>query len=168
MNLGARRHMRVFRYVYLIVGVCLVVMGAFVAYSSTMTLSNALATRSWPSVPGRITSAKVVTARGTRTTTSAPEIRYTYTVAGTNHEGARLEFATYAATTSYASDAVAEFSEGSDVVVYYDPARPMSAVLRKGANWLAWSLPFISVVFVVFGAALVRLGMQLVRTKSAA
>ena len=99
---------------------------------------------------------------------SAPDIRYTYSVDTRRFNGSRLEVVTYSSNTSYASDAVAEFREGSDVPVYFDPARPESSVLRSGANWVAYALPLLSAIMIVFGLALVRLSIRLGRTQQAA
>jgi hypothetical protein len=47
--------------------------------------------------------------------------------------------------------------------VYYDPARPERSVLRRGPNRVAYLLPVVSVVLLIFGVALVRLGIRLQR-----
>jgi DNA polymerase-1 len=96
--------------------------------------------------------------------TSAPRIRYSYAVAGRPFEGNRLEVVSYGSNTSYASDAVAEFKEGANVPVHYDPAHPERAVLRPGPNWLAYLLPVFSLGMLMFGIALVRLFLRLARS----
>jgi hypothetical protein len=139
--------------------VFLVVCASFVLYTSVLSLREALASRQWPSVPGQIDSARTVFITG-RHNSSAPRVRYSYAVAGRRFQGKRLEVVSYASNTSYASDALAEFREGAAVPVYYDPTRPERSVLRRGPNWLAYSLPLISLGLGVFAIALLRLARR--------
>src|SRR5262249_50996946 len=117
----------------------------------------------WPSVPGRITSTKMVMSTG-RYGSMAPDVRYTYSVGTSEFNGSRLEIVTYSSNTSYASDALAEFREGSEVPVYFDPTRPECSVLRRGPNWVAYGLPLVSALMILFGVWLVRLFVGLSRT----
>ena len=159
--------MRALRLVYLVAGLFLVVVAGFTAYLSSRSLVEARASTGWPSVPGRVTSSRTVTIVG-RHGSSGPDIHYTYAVGGNRYSGSRLEFGSYSANTSYASDAVAAFLEGADVPVYYDPAHPESSVLRRGANWLAYTLPVLSVLMALFGVALARLSIRLGRSEAVA
>jgi hypothetical protein len=159
--------MRVLRFVYLVVGIFLVGAAGFAAYAGSRSLLEARASSHWPSVPGRITSTRTVMIPG-RHGSSGPDVRYAYSVGTSRFNGSRLEVVTYSSNTSYAGDAVAEFREGSDVPVYYDPARPESSVLRPGANRVAYLLPLVSAMMVLFGVALVRLSIRLGRTRSSA
>jgi hypothetical protein len=153
--------------VYLVVGVFLVGAAGFTAYVGSRSLVEARASNHWPSVSGRITPTRTVMVSG-RHGSSGPDIRYTYSVGASRFNGSRLEVVTYSSNTSYASDAVAEFREGSSVPVYYDPARPEVSVLRPGANWVSYAVPLLSIVLILFGAALVRLSIRLSRTPSSA
>lgn len=152
--------MRALRLVYLVAGVFLVIAAGFTTYASSRSLVEARASSHWPSVPGRITSSKTEMVVG-RHGSSGADIRYTYSVGGARFNGSRLEVVDYSANTSYASDAVAEFPEGAEVPVHYDPARPGNSVLRPGANWVAYTIPLLSILMVGFGAALVRLSLRL-------
>lgn len=152
--------MRALRFVYLVAGIFLVGAAGFTAYVSSRSLLEAKASVHWPSVPGRVTSSRIVMITG-RHGSSGADIRYAYSVGARRFDGSRLEVVSYSSNTSYASDAVAQFQEGQDVPVYYDPAHPEKSVLRPGANWLAYGLPLISVLVILFGAALVRLFTQL-------
>lgn len=152
--------MRALRFVYLFAGIFLVCAAGFTAYASSRSLVEAKASSHWPSVPGRVTSSKTVFITGRHGSTGA-DIRYTYSVGASRLNGSRLEVVSYSANTSYASDAVAAFPEGAEVPVYYDPAHPEKSVLRPGANWLAYGLPLISALMILFGAALVRLSIRL-------
>lgn len=152
--------MRALRFVYLVSGLFLVVTAGFVAYSSWQGLQEAMASSHWPSVPGRITSSGTVILTG-RHGSEGADIHYTYAVGAKRFNGSRLEVVDYSANTSHATDAVAEFQEGRDVPVYYDPARPERSVLRPGATWFAYTLPVLAVVMVLFGIALVRLFLRL-------
>jgi hypothetical protein len=157
--------MRVLRFIYLAVGIFLVGAGGFAAYASSLSLAEARASRHWPSVPGRITSTRTVMVPG-RHGSSGPDIRYAYSVGGVRFDGSRLEVVTYSSNTSYASDAIAAFREGSEAPVYYDPAHPERSVLRPGANWLANGLPLFSAIVVLFGLALVGLFLRMGGTQS--
>jgi hypothetical protein len=158
--------MRALRFVYLLAGLFLIGAAGFAAYVSSRSLVEARASASWPSVPGRVTSSRSVMIVG-RHGSSGPDVRYTYAVGTNRFSGSRLEVVTYSSNTSYASDAVAAFQEGSDVPVYYDPAHPERSVLRRGANWVAYGLPVLCAVMILFGVALVRLSAHLGRVQSA-
>jgi len=159
--------MRALRFVYLVVGIFLIGAAGFAGVASARSLVQARASDAWPSVPGRVTSSRTVFITG-RHGSTGPDVRYTYAVGGQQFSGSRLEVVSYSSNTSYASDALAEFKEGAEVPVYYDPAHPESAVLRRGANWLAYLLPVLCAGMVVFGIALARLGLRLIRAERTA
>jgi hypothetical protein len=156
---SADRQMRALHYTYLLAGIFLIAAAGFAGYVSSLALVEARASSHWPSVPGRITSTSIRFITG-RHGSSGPDIHYTYSIGGRELKGSRLEVVTYSSNTSYASDALAEFKEGADVPVYYDPDHPEKAVLRPGPNWLAYLLPVLSLIMVIFGIALVRLGIR--------
>jgi hypothetical protein len=159
--------MRALRFVYLLAGIFLVCAAGFTAYTSSRALAEARASGAWPSVPGTVTSSKTVWIPGSHGSTGE-DIRYTYSVGANRFNGNRLEVVSYSSNTSHASDAVAEFQEGANVPVYYDPAHPQSSVLRPGATPMAYGIPLISAMMILFGIALVRMSIRLGREPSAA
>jgi hypothetical protein len=159
--------MRPFRLVYLVVGICLTGMAGYGTYLTSRALAESLASAHWPSTPGRIISAHSRFVVG-RYNSTGPDIRYTYSVGGRGFAGSRVDVVTYSSNTSYASDALAQFREGAKVPVYFDPAHPQRSALRRGANWVAYVLPVLSLILTLFGLALIRLSIRFYRESAPA
>jgi hypothetical protein len=101
--------------------------------------------RNWPSVVGKIKSARIVSGTlpddtetpGSRSSRGseyfAVEVQYEYRVKGLIYVGTRYSFGvSHFSTYDEAIDALQGISAGREVPVYYDPARPKLAVLRMG------------------------------------
>lgn len=133
----------------------------FVAFGLGFSLIFALPflrsfkTRRWPSVPGRIYSARIrenynVTERERH---YKPDIRYEYRVAGKAFRGKRLGiYAQSNAGYVFATTAMERYAEGTAVTVYYNPANPADAVLIQGPEYQALIGVIVPWVFVGFGA----------------
>lgn len=87
----------------------------------------------WPAVKAKILEASIEETHGrTRGTRFKPKIRYEYRVGPEVFECGRIAFRTI--TYSYLSKnkAMEDFIVGDDIVVFYDPKNPGSAVIKKG------------------------------------
>jgi hypothetical protein len=78
-------------------------------------------------VGGVVTLSRVDGSDSTR-----PDIHYSYTVNGVNHNGDRYRFWTVATNDGNAERVVAAHPVGQKVTVYYDPDDPSASVLRRG------------------------------------
>ena len=133
----------------------------------------------WPTVQGRIVSAKVIEREQRRRynygsrepyeeqTMYAPHITYTYAVAGKTYTSDRLEFGGdfSSSSSTYAHTMVDTYLPGTPVEVYYNPNSPASAVLQNGIPdsmyWIYWGgiiLAAIASIFLIRG--LVKLGAK--------
>lgn len=101
--------------------------------------------RTWPSVTGRVTEARIVRGRlpgdhDSRLRSEregdeyfAIEVRYDYVVRGKAYVGTRFSFGVdHFPDYDSAIDALHGVSAGREVEVYYDPRQPQRAVLRTG------------------------------------
>lgn len=110
------------------------------------TRRKARATLSWPAVPGRILDSRVVKGvdqDGDMTTNAS--VTYAYTVGGAALRGNQVSIGVRGARSS-----VAKYPAGTDVQVFYDPAKPSSAVLEPGGSGAAVIL-IIAIVVIVGG-----------------
>jgi|HubBroStandDraft_6_1064221.scaffolds.fasta_scaffold150017_2 TPR repeat protein len=91
---------------------------------------KAQATLRWPSTPGRIVDSRVVKGvdqDGDLTTDAS--VTYAYSVGGASLKGNRVSIGKRGARSS-----VQKYPSGTDVQVFYDPAKPSSAVLEPGGS----------------------------------
>jgi hypothetical protein len=87
----------------------------------------------WPTTPGRVISAEIKVEHDSESGSSyTPQIRYLYTVNGTDYGGDRIRFGFNNAGKSHARQVVEGHQPGSGVVVHYDPNSPGRAVLETG------------------------------------
>jgi len=105
----------------------------------TWRLRIAMASRSWPSVPGRIESAQLNPVhRGSMDPDRARAfIRYTYKVGPRSFDGWRTRFGWTTDDQSAAED-YHFYHDNRDVAVYYDPDKPERSVLEPGPVPSLW------------------------------
>jgi hypothetical protein len=96
----------------------------------------------WPSAVGMVTG---TAARAHRTDGSTshyfPTVSYAYAVAGRQFTGSRVAFGPAAHLRGYATaeQAMAHYTIGGQLPVYYNPRNPGEAVLeRRGATAMVW------------------------------
>jgi hypothetical protein len=123
-------------------------------------LSDARASRSWPTVAGTIRTARVeqVLGRKSRETAYFPRVEFSYSVAGQTYQGDRLS-AHGSASDVYpkAKVTIDRYPVGSEHRVYYDPANPTSSLLEPGMSRQP-AAPFV-LIAVFFGIGLTVLGL---------
>jgi len=86
----------------------------------------------WPSVPGKIVDSKVTQVRDSDGDMSKTAVvSYAYAVAGTPLLGSRVSIG-----NRNPSAVVQKYPAGADVLVFYDPNKPGSAVLEPGGSGL--------------------------------
>lgn len=110
---------------------------------------RALRTKQWPWVPGRILSSGLVRENSGETSSMRASVAYAYEVAGRPFQASRVGVG-----GGKGSDLqiVNRYPVGAQIRVFYDPAKPQSAVLEPGTAGLR-VLPIFAVI--AFVAAIV-------------
>ncbi len=127
-------------------------------------LRQALASRSWPSTPGKIVSADVVDVAPVNTDMDSrhresyrPVIEYAYEVNGksyrANHRVFGDESISYG-SQSKAEAIIADYPPEQVVQVYYDPANPATAALLPGRIGAVMSALVAGVICLAIGLLL--------------
>lgn len=105
---------------------------------------KAVASKSWPTVRGQVTSTDLRTVRysghdydGTADSAQAvvTDFAYDYKVSGESYTGKRVSFSDFVNKTGGALQALQqEFREQAEVDVHYNPRNPADSVLKPGAG----------------------------------
>ena len=121
----------------------------------------ARASRSWPTVPGRVVRSEIRTNRkanvlpGYRTL-----VRYEYVVGGEEHEGRELAGGDFPYRSARgAARRLAAYPVGAPVTVRYDPTEPEIAVLETGVSPDVLYLPAIATMLVAAALAILSWGV---------
>jgi hypothetical protein len=128
--------------------------GSLIAARRTLHLRRRVL--GWPTVPGKITSRETIqpTDRGRTSAPGfrwAPDVRYTYTVGGTEREGDKTTLP-WSATGSQAKAQRALDRIPDDVAVRYDPGDPATSCLEPPGRRNV-------VIFVLAGIGAILLGL---------
>jgi hypothetical protein len=130
------------------------------AWANGTDASRALATRRWPTVPGQILTAELVSVRAGWGSSRAGSYRlmrqefhvhYAYTVAGHGYEGWRVSLSSLA-RQRYPNHATDRYRAGAPVDVHVDPDDPTDAVLES-------NLPFALLGQTLLGLAVAGGGL---------
>lgn len=114
-----------FIFAGLVIGIPMVLIWFFLRRKAQASLS-------WPTVPGRIVDSRLAEFRDSDGDVSTvASIKYAYAVQGTPFEGSRVKL-----SNSTAPASVKKYPTGTDVPVYYDPAKLASALLEPGGSGL--------------------------------
>ena len=121
------------------------------------------AAEGWPVADGVLTEARIsehrVRRKGVTTVTYKPEVKYTYQAGGAPYTGTRLRFGWLGfRDLAKAQTALAGFTQGAQVQVRYDPAKPSDSTLTTAVDvgnmrLLAWAFVALDVVFGGIAAA---------------
>jgi hypothetical protein len=116
-------------------GVFLIVMGGYVYRTKVREHAMAMAAMGWPLTPGRITASAVAATQlqgsgGDNIQAYVPQVSFSYAVAGTAYQGARISLADLADTShKKVTEIAARYPVGADVQVSYDAADPKESLL---------------------------------------
>jgi Protein of unknown function (DUF3592) len=146
--------------------VAAILVGGFCIAGFTVVRRQARVSTAWPTASGKITAAAVASetlrvgeeSRDSRPrfeTRYRPVINYVYRVDGHDYYGSGIAGSgTLLHATPTAAQAVVDaYPVGRDVAVYYDPARPRTAVLARG-NASGTTVPLVAGVVFSLGGAL--------------
>jgi hypothetical protein len=124
-----------------------------ILYLGVKSLFEANASKSWPTVPGKIISSSVDSKSGDKGgTTYHAEVLYEYRAGGQTQSSHDVAFGAYGSSDpSHARSIVNKYPAGSDITVHYSPSNPSKAVLETGISGQAFFLPGFGAVFFCAG-----------------
>ena len=88
--------------------------------------------------------------RGNYTTKYRPHVAYQYQVNGQTFNSDRLTFGSESTSESNGRKKIANYPEGSQVTVHYDPGNPNKAVLETKAGGVIYNV-LLGLIFIVLG-----------------
>lgn len=154
--------------------------GGLFLYGGVRNLWIGNASKSWPTVPGKVVSSIVDSRqrhersskhRSSRDVTNYyAQVVYEYTVNGKTRSSNDIAFGGYSLSKdpSQASGIVDKYPAGSQVVVYYSPAHPSMAVLEPGIRENSYIIPIFGAFSFGMGIiAFVQLPKSLQRQRAA-
>ena len=144
-----------------ITGGILFLVGVVFGGAAAGAIGIARASRSWPTVPGRVVRSEIRTNRkanglpGFRTL-----VRYEYVVDGEEYEGRELAGGDFPYRSAHrATRRLAAYPVGAAVTVRYDPTEPEIAVLEAGVSPDVLYPPAIATMLVAVALAILSWGV---------
>lgn len=151
MAKGSSRGVQIFCGLFVVIGLAVVSAGVW-------TLIKSIRTESWPVTDGVIESAKIQSHTSNKGGTSyAPEVTYTYRVAGVNYGGDKIAIGQMSSSSDYARSVLKRYPVGGKVTVHYSSTNPVEAVLETGVHGGTWICFGVGTVFVLVGAMFLRI-----------
>lgn len=121
-----------------VLAIPLLIGGLFGTWHGVDQLWTAWSARGWPAAQGEVVESRL---RG-----RAFDVRYRYAVDGAALESTRVHVGQFSGMEGYARAIASRYPAGAPVNVYYDPARPSSAVLEHRVPWMSMLLTAIGLV----------------------
>lgn len=139
---------------YIIILILFTLAGVVAMFWGWAIIGRARKTKHWPMVQGRVERSELASDANDL----LPDIQFSYTV-NEQHYRCTLEFPRdVTPTPEFAASYVKKFPAGSQVAVYYDPARPDRSTLEPGlgrGDWMVFVLglgaAISGILFMVFG-----------------
>jgi len=96
----------------------------------------------------------------------APDIKFAYEVAGQAYSGDRYRYSEIYLKRDYAADVIADYPEGKEVSVYYNPSEPADSLLHPGLMGIDLSaafflVPFNTIAIAIWWAVLSQLSARI-------
>jgi len=158
-----RRLAGISRLVHCVVAVGLLWSGADMIFSGLASRKGGDASLEWPAVQGRIRSAAIVPYEDRKRVRYRVRILYDYKVLGRRYTGNGIFFK--AAVTKDSEDQarrfLADYPEGGEAKVYYNPEDPGEAVLRPGRTAEGRGSLGLGIVVLLMGAFLMAKGLRM-------
>jgi hypothetical protein len=114
---------------------------------------EALASRSWPSVEGEITTSEEEKVGSHYRVSLKPKINYSYSVNGEIYRSGRIKIGAQSISStdrSWVERTLKRYPLGKKLTVYYNPKLPLKTVLEPGLNLRIYSFVLIGLVFYAF------------------
>jgi len=135
------------------------VMGYFiVAHMAMGGYHMGQASKSWPTVQGKVIHSAVASSTSSQGKTSySANIQFTYRVDGRDYKSSQINVelgpgASYSSDSSGPYKTVNRYPVGKVVTVYYNSARPSMGVLQPGVSTVTWLIIGIGGFFIFIGA----------------
>lgn len=156
-----------------------ILFGGLFLYGGVRNLLIGNASKSWPTVPGKVISSTVDSRQSSESISKNrsrevkvyyAEVLYEYTVNGKTRSSNDIAYGGYSLSKdpSQASEIVNKYPGGSQVVVYYSPSHPATAVLEPGIGENSYILPIFGAFSFGMGLiAFVQLPKSLQRQRAA-
>ena len=130
----------------------MVIMGLAAGVVGILNLSKARESAGWTETEGEVIASDV-DRKGSSSSSNRwrARVRYKYSVNGEVFECDRVDFVKANMSLTKAKERAGQYSAGTQVTVYYDPADPSEAVLENGVKLQVYFMPGIGLVFVVIG-----------------
>lgn len=135
-------------------------LGIFFIYRGVQDRKKSEASQGWPGTMGQVTVSEIrrdvdTDSEGYSSATYTPEVEYTYEVSGQVFTGKKISFGfkTGYGNRSKAEARLANYPEGSQVTVYYDPANPGDAVVERKPSGTS-TMMVVGIIFAVIGVCL--------------
>jgi hypothetical protein len=133
--------------------------GVFTYFAIGSLVKHSYAQWHYAATQGVVISSRIKTTQSSEGgSTAVPRIKYRYSVDGKEYVGERYDFAGGSSSDySYAQRAVNENPPGTQVTVYYDPAKPSVAILHLAAPGISYFLLLFLQSFILVGCGLLVL-----------
>ena len=123
--------------------------GAAIFCIGLKVLNDANATKSWPTVKGKVVGSSVETSLGKkRAIIYHANVRYEYVVDGLTQSSTEISSGDYGSSDpSHAQEVVNQYPVGMEVTVHYSPENPAKAVLEPGITRTAYFVIGFGAIF---------------------
>jgi len=118
-----------------------------------ISIQKALASKSWPTTEGKVTSSDVSSERDSDGKTMyKAEVRYAYTVNGSSYESDKIAmFSSSSSSSGMEQRKAGKYPVGATVQVRYNPSSPGTAVLEAGLQVVHWLLMVFGILLDLAG-----------------
>ncbi|MBD3271553.1 MAG: DUF3592 domain-containing protein [Elusimicrobia bacterium] len=146
----------------IILGLVLLAVGISLFLLGKHLIGKAKASTQWPSTTGIIVESSVTQSREYDSSRRKyymrykPLINYEYTVDGKKYVGDKVSFGGTGTSRASAYNLIDKYPTRAEVTVYYDPEKPLNAVLETGVSAITY-IPFYLGLFVAICGALIVL-----------
>lgn len=152
---------------FIISGVLSTTLGSIVINGTTKIFRQAIRSKVWSSTSGRISDVEVIKKdmyKSSKKKMFETNVKYQYSVEGTIFTGNQQNIGNL--NTSYRSKAKAEqlankFTEGQEVIIYYNSSKPENSSLSVGVGRYHIRDFLFGFIFLILGIALIGLGIIL-------
>jgi hypothetical protein len=142
------------------IGLILLRIGVAMLWLVFCELRRARATRTWPSVSGRVLESTVEEVTDSEGSAYRPRVAYAYSVAGEEYSSECVSVGQgTTASRRRAEQTTQRYPVGSRVAVHHDPSRPSQAVLETGVGCGTLVGLALGTSFVVCGLVLLTVSL---------
>ena len=122
-------------------------------------LQNARVSESWPMTDGEITYSQIQISTDDDGTSYHADVRFVYVVEDRRYEADTVSFGQYGSSDrSHAAGIVARYPVGQRAAVYYDPAKPETAVLEPGVTLGSYLILGLGMIFLIASLIMIPIG----------